>query len=210
MAFGNRGRALGSVVAAVAAGVTVGRWLVKQPDPADVRAAQAITSSRNTACDKVATAVSWCTDVPRAIVTTGVIGAATLALTRDPRRAAVPVVATITASAMHVPSTMLVDRQRPNVPRLGTTQPTSSYPSGHVGAATAQAISLARLAGSLPNRRRRLARWACFAFPVTVAWSRLYTGQHFVTDVLAGCVNGVVAATAAPALVGANAPETNR
>lgn len=199
-----------ALAATVTSSVIVGRKLAGQPDALDVRVSHRLVKTRVPVCDRVAVAVSWSTDVPRAIATTAALGLATYLKTRDARAALTPIVGACAASGMHVTSSWLVDRPRPDVPRLGTTQPTSSYPSGHVGAVTAQAIWLSRAAKSLPPRSRKLVRFACVAFPTTVAWSRLYLGQHFLTDVLAGVANGVVAANCAPALVGATARDTHQ
>ncbi len=97
-------------------------------------------------------------------------------------------------SATHVTSSALVGRERPALERLGTHQPTSSFPSGHVGAMTALAVVLGRLAEPLPRPARVVARAALVAYLGALGWSRLYNGQHYASDVLAGYVNGVVAA----------------
>jgi membrane-associated phospholipid phosphatase len=39
-----------------------------------------------------------------------------------------------------------------------------------------------------------VARAALVAYLGALGWSRLYNGQHYASDVLAGYVNGVVAA----------------
>ncbi len=63
----------------------------------------------------------------------------------------------------------------------------SSYPSGHAANSMALAMALALL---LPRSRP----WV-FILPLVVGYSRLYLGKHFPTDVLAGWVVGMFAAS---------------
>jgi membrane-associated phospholipid phosphatase len=62
----------------------------------------------------------------------------------------------------------------------------NSFPSGH----TSTAYTLALLLAFLVRRR-----FAIFLFPLLaflVGYSRVYLAQHFVTDVLAGTVIGIL------------------
>lgn len=64
----------------------------------------------------------------------------------------------------------------------------NSFPSGH----TATAFTIALLAGFIANKKI----WACI-LPVAaffVGYSRVYLGQHFATDVLAGMCVGTISA----------------
>lgn len=81
--------------------------------------------------------------------------------------------------------TAVVDRQRPDVPQLNPNlPPTSSFPSGHVAAATVLFTATALLAVTLV---RRWWRWVAVglavAVPVLIAIGRLYEGVHYPTDV---------------------------
>jgi len=109
--------------------------------------------------------------------------------------------------------TATVHRQRPTVPHLDPAPPTSSFPSGHTGAAVALYVGLAvvlltvshRSAGPVSSRhaadqgaavRRlsptltRIAAALLCLVPVLVALSRIYRGMHFLTDVVAGALAG--------------------
>lgn len=87
--------------------------------------------------------------------------------------------------------TLSVDRRRPDVDRLDASPPTSSYTSGHTGAATALYAGLAFLALSrMRGPWRRIAATLLLLLPLLVAMSRLYRGMHHPTDVVGGLVNG--------------------
>ncbi|WP_443059049.1 diacylglycerol kinase family protein [Streptomyces sp. NBC_00388] len=87
--------------------------------------------------------------------------------------------------------TLSVDRQRPHVHRLDASPPTSSYTSGHTGAATALYAGLAFLALSrMRGPWRRITGTLLLLLPLFVALSRLYRGMHHPTDVVGGMVNG--------------------
>jgi membrane-associated phospholipid phosphatase len=91
--------------------------------------------------------------------------------------------------------TSTVHRKRPTVPHLDPAPPTSSFPSGHTGAAVALYVGLAvtLLIVTRDSGHRgafvMVAGLLCVV-PVIVATSRVYRGMHFVTDVTAGALAG--------------------
>ena len=89
----------------------------------------------------------------------------------------------------------LVGRTRPPVAKLDPAPPTSSYPSGHVGATTALYLAFALLAVRI---RRASLRWmattVCLAIPLLVGFARLYRGMHHVSDVAVAILNGLICA----------------
>ncbi len=88
--------------------------------------------------------------------------------------------------------TALVQRARPDVIHLDPAPPTSSFPSGHVGAAVALYGCIAVIVYR-EMRTRWLARVivvACWTVPVLVGLSRLYRGMHHPTDVVFGFIGG--------------------
>jgi membrane-associated phospholipid phosphatase len=88
--------------------------------------------------------------------------------------------------------TATVPQRRPPVPRLQIAPTTSSFPSGHTGAAVALYGCIAILL--LAKYGRRPAAWVAAALlcciPVFVGISRLYEGEHYPSDVLAGALLG--------------------
>lgn len=66
-----------------------------------------------------------------------------------------------------------------------------SFPSGHTATSFALATSLVLL---MPWWQKRW--WLAFVAAVGIGYSRVYLGQHFLQDVLAGSVLGVLSAAA--------------
>ncbi|MFJ8160030.1 diacylglycerol kinase family protein [Streptomyces sp. NPDC096136] len=97
-------------------------------------------------------------------------------------------------SAVFLLVTLIVERPRPYVPHLDAAPPTSSFPSGHVGAATALFGGLAVLVALRLRPGRQWTRAALvsvlLAVPVLVACSRVYRGMHHPSDVVVGLLNG--------------------
>ncbi|MFE9396256.1 diacylglycerol kinase family protein [Streptomyces flavidovirens] len=131
--------------------------------------------------------------------TEGVIGVtlvcvvALVVLPRVPRwREAVFLGASVAAqSALFLLITLCVERPRPVVSHLDPAPPTSSFPSGHVGASVALYGGLATLAVTrLRGPWRYVAAAALLVVPPAVAVSRLYRGMHHPSDVAGGLVNG--------------------
>ncbi|GGX93062.1 diacylglycerol kinase family protein [Streptomyces fructofermentans] len=84
-----------------------------------------------------------------------------------------------------------VDRHRPEVDRLDASPPTSSYTSGHTGAATALYVGLAVLALSrMRGPWRKVVGGLLLLVPLLVALARLYRGMHHPTDLAGGLANG--------------------
>jgi len=89
--------------------------------------------------------------------------------------------------------TFIVGRARPDVPRLEDSPVNSSYPSGHVAAATVYGAFVVIVFWHTSSRWIRSMSVAVFVAVVgAVAWSRMYQGMHFLSDVIAGIVLGLV------------------
>ena len=109
--------------------------------------------------------------------------------------AVIPGIAISLQASIFVAAAHVVGRDRPNVERLDPTPPTSSFPSGHVGAATALYLSFALMATRIENPAvRRLVIALCVIAPLSVSYARLYRGAHHMTHILVGILNGVVCA----------------
>ncbi len=109
--------------------------------------------------------------------------------------AIIPGIAIALQATIFVIATNLVGRGRPDVAHLDPAPPTSSYPSGHVGASVALYTAFALMAQSIERAwLRRLVTVVCLIMPVLVTYARLYRGMHHVSDVAVGILNGLVCA----------------
>jgi undecaprenyl-diphosphatase len=108
------------------------------------------------------------------------------------RRAVVPVTALTVAVAFGLGSLasttlkVLVDRERPDAGALIDLPESASFPSGHATTAFAAAVALSLL----------VPRWRWWALPLAavVAYSRVYLGVHYWSDIVAGAVIGAAVA----------------
>jgi len=100
---------------------------------------------------------------------------------------------------------LTIKRQRPDVERLDSSPPTSSFPSGHTGAATALFLASALLVAWYVRNRavKVIALTVLVSVPLLVAYGRLYRGMHFPTDILGAYLNGTASvAIAATSVLG--------
>lgn len=118
--------------------------------------------------------------------------------TKDLLFSLVPVIAISLQATIFVLATLVIGRPRPKVSHLDPAPPTSSYPSGHVGASTALYLSFALLAQRIERTWLRvLTTVVCLLLPLLVTYARLYRGMHHVTDVAVGMLNGIICAVLA-------------
>lgn len=92
----------------------------------------------------------------------------------------------------------VVHRHRPFEHQIGPSERTHSFPSGHSATSFAGAVLLSAFA---PRFRAFF-----FALAVLIAFSRLYNGVHYPTDVLAGAVLGTVIGLATLRLLRVRSP----
>jgi undecaprenyl-diphosphatase len=107
--------------------------------------------------------------------------------------AAFVVFAVALESGTYRATSLIVERNRPDVERLEGLPVDASYPSGHTAASIALYGGLLLL---LCSRIRNRALWVTallvgIAIPIFVGWARAYRGMHHVTDVGAGVLMGI-------------------
>jgi undecaprenyl-diphosphatase len=107
--------------------------------------------------------------------------------------AVVPAIAVAVQAAVFMLAALVVGAERPEVEQLDHAPPTSSFPSGHSGASIALYLSLALMAQQIRQPWLRVSvTIVLFVLPLLVAYSRLYRGMHYPSDVVAGVLNGLV------------------
>lgn len=142
--------------------------------------------------DRVTEPLSWYSGVPQTIANGALWCGVTWLLTRDRRSSFAPAAVLALETACFVASAALVGRPRPK--RVWRPEPphaTSSFPSGHTAAAFALHGTLADL---LDRRGARGARFLGpllrYGIPGAIAFSRVYRGQHHISDTIAGAMLG--------------------
>jgi len=108
--------------------------------------------------------------------------------------AVIPLIAISAQALVFFFTTLLIDRERPHVEKLDDSPPTSSFPSGHTGAATGLYFTLALMALRIKHPAlRAVVVTVCLLIPLCVASARLYRGMHHLSDVLVALLNGLIA-----------------
>lgn len=142
--------------------------------------------------DRFTETLSWYSGVPQTIANGAVWCAVTWLLTRDRRSAVAPAAVLALETACFLASAALVRRPRPrSVWRPEQPHATSSFPSGH----TAAAFALHGTLADLLDRHGAPGRWLYgpllrYGIPGAIAFSRVYRGQHHISDTVAGAMLG--------------------
>lgn len=160
--------------------------------PGDGDAAVADPTGPREPIDRITGPLSWYSGVPQTVANGAVWCGVAWLLTRDRRSAVAPAAALALETACFVASAALVGRPRPrSVWRPEQPHATSSFPSGHTAAAFALHGALADLLDVHGARGARLTGPLLrYAIPGAIAFSRVYRGQHHISDAVAGAVLG--------------------
>ncbi|NUP01948.1 MAG: phosphatase PAP2 family protein [Nonomuraea sp.] len=122
-------------------------------------------------------------------------------LTRGRRRLAMWAITTVTVGGLlGLALKIIVARVRPHLPDPVALAPGDSFPSGHaVNVTLGAGVVTLLVLPMLPRWGRRLAWVLAWFVVVSVGFTRIALGVHWVSDVVAGTVLGmaVIAATAA-------------
>lgn len=185
------GRTVAPALALTVANIVAGRAL-REHSADEVAAIRRLQAHRTPARDAAARVLSTISDVPASVA----LGAASIPVLRwlgQPwRRALAPALAMLLETAVYLGAGAAVNRPRPEVERLDHDQPTSSFPSGHVGANVALLLVAGLLAGEARSPvARGLVRAVGVGYPAALAPARVYVGMHYPSDVIAGIVNGL-------------------
>ncbi len=140
---------------------------------------------------------SMLSDTMVKILVTALAAAAIFAVWRKWRDVGVLVLSLVLEASVFITVTWVIARARPDVMRLEDSPVDSSFPSGHVAAAAAYGALVIVVAWH--TRRWWLRAGTALAVAIVVAivaWSRVYRGMHFLSDVAAGVALGVASIAA--------------
>jgi undecaprenyl-diphosphatase len=168
-----------------------------------------IASARNTPADAVMIAITTTSDLFPIYFSPIIIFSFILLIKKKTRRISAILLLAIMLSTLATTYVKeVIDRERPTSyefkPDLGfdyevqqdvISRFASSFPSGHA----ARSAAFALIVSFLIRNRTVLgipAGMLMWAFPASVAFSRVYIGAHYPTDVIAGALLGIIVANA--------------
>jgi membrane-associated phospholipid phosphatase len=171
------------------AAVLTGRLLFTVPFGAELRFLDWLGPHRTAALTTIEQGLTFLGS-PFWLVCVGLVAVAWLLARRRPGDALFIAVAGLGSSAITNLVKVIVDKPRPGVlPHLVTTS-TLSFPSGHACSAAAVYTALGMVLTRARPRLRRVAVVVAGLLAMAIAFSRVYLGVHYPTDVVAGLVLG--------------------
>jgi membrane-associated phospholipid phosphatase len=162
---------------------SVGRW--------DERVNVHFAQNRTTTWNQITKAATAGVNTMPVVVGAAIV-AIVLALRHRWHEAAFLVLALVLEITVFLSVTFVVDRPRPDVPRLNSTPSTSSFPSGHTAAATVLFVGTALVIAYCTSAVfwRVLSSVFAALTVALVAFARVYRGLHHPTDVFVGVLFG--------------------
>ena len=165
------------------AGGRIDRW--------DLDVARWFVDHRSATLDPLAEAGTWLAET---VTVPAVLVVAIIVAWRVSENVAAPVFLALAVGGeklLYLLASIIVGRDRPPVPTVGTTYATSSFPSGHVASAVTLYGGIALLIALHRSRAVRVALLVLVtAIATTVALCRMYCGFHYLSDCVAGLVVG--------------------
>ena len=181
-------------IAVIAVFSAVGEIMVRTPiDDADREIARDVVDQRTATGNDIAPWAAGLSDTLVKIIATTIIVGIMFAVWRRWRDPLVVAVSLIFEATAFIIITTITSRPRPEVERLQESPVNSSYPSGHVAAATAYFAIALVVSRHLRSTWAKAAVWtAPVLIVLTVSAARLYQGMHYLSDVVVGIILGVV------------------
>ncbi len=175
------------LAASVALGWTVG---------IDRAATSAAIANRTSLLSEVAVNITALGSAPVVVLIAGLAAAYSIAVRRP--RVVLALLATPLAFGVNEVMKLLMRQARP-MEAIVALPPSYGFPSGHSVASSVLFLTLALVgAAQSPNPGvRRLLAGAGIGIALLVAWSRVYLGVHYLTDVVGGLLLGSAGAVAA-------------
>ncbi|WP_440713455.1 phosphatase PAP2 family protein [Gordonia sp. FQ] len=169
----------------------------------DTSVLHGLASTRNPGLTTFVDDLSYLFSPVATTVAAGVIAVVLLLRDRSLRRA-LPVGASV-AIAAGVAGVLKLATARPRPPeylQVGSPEATYSYPSGHVTGTSALVVALLVVVVSTWPRHRAIVAGVLGAAVVAIcAWTRLYLGMHWFTDVTGAVLLGLSAGLLVPPVV---------
>jgi undecaprenyl-diphosphatase len=169
-------------------------FVLKATEPSwDLDAIRWLADHRSPRLDDVTRAGTWLAEtVPVLVLTLGAVAVARWR-THAWTWSAVIGLAVGCEKLVYLATTLIVRRDRPPVPTVGATYATSSFPSGHVGAAVTLYGGIVLALASWNHWRRGarvLGAVAVVLVAAFVGFCRMARGFHYPSDVVVGGVHG--------------------